>query len=87
MGNRDSFPGVSRSGRQADGSSPSSAEAKNVSVFMTKCLIKHRDKFAFSYLCVFRDNFQVLTYVVALFPTLQKLKDIGVILNACILLC
>jgi hypothetical protein len=51
MGTRDSFPGGKAAGREADHSSPSSAEVKNAwnytltpqYVFMGWCLIKHRD--------------------------------------------
>jgi hypothetical protein len=53
MGTRDSFPGVKRSGREADHSPPYSAEVKNAwsytsipkYVFMAWCLVKHRDDF------------------------------------------
>jgi hypothetical protein len=49
------FPGIKRPGREADHSPPSNAEVKNAwsytstpqYVFMTWCLVKHRDNFTF----------------------------------------
>jgi hypothetical protein len=59
--------GVKRPGREADHSSPSSAEIKNAwsyistpqYVFMAWCLVKHRDNFTFTFT-------QTLTHVLSL---------------------
>jgi hypothetical protein len=64
--------GVKRPGREADHSSPSSAEVKNAwsytstpqYVFMAWCLVKHRDKFMAWYLVKCEDaRFVVFTAV------------------------
>jgi hypothetical protein len=49
MGTRGSFPGVNRTGYEADHSSPSSAEVSQY-VFMAWCLVKHRDNFTLLYI-------------------------------------
>jgi hypothetical protein len=53
----DYFPGVKRPGREAEHSPPSSAEVKNEwsctstpYVFLTWCLVQHRDNFVFTLL-------------------------------------
>jgi len=56
MGNRGSFPGGNAAGREADQSSPSSAEVKNAWSYtssphyasMAWCLIKRSDNFTFT---------------------------------------
>jgi hypothetical protein len=57
MGTRGSFPGVKRPGREADHLPPSNAEVKMSGAtpllpqyaFMTRCLVKHRDNFTFTF--------------------------------------
>jgi hypothetical protein len=57
MGTRGSFPGVKWPRREADHSSPPSAEVKNAwsyistpqYAFITCCLVKHRDNFTFTF--------------------------------------
>jgi len=61
MGTGRSFLGVKRTGREADCLLASSAEVKNVwsytstltYVFMVWCLVKHRDKFIFTFIFIF----------------------------------
>jgi hypothetical protein len=74
-----SIPGEKRPGREADHSTPSGAEVKNVwsytctppYVFMVLCSFKHKDDFTFYFYLVFlHQMFDVV--LVELFPTLTQ---------------
>jgi hypothetical protein len=83
MGTRDSFPGVKRPGRETHYSRLSSVEVKNAwsytptpqYVFMSWCLVKHKDKFTFTlkihknkYTVIFQRNPSASTHICYFYP-------------------
>jgi hypothetical protein len=88
MGNGGSFPAVKRPGREADHSPPSSAEIKNAwrytsnhqYVFMTWCLVKHRDNFTFT--CYFHSHVSELFHILKEFISRESVTILSCILLA-----